>query len=179
MSPLLSSLVLSSLIALPNAAPESVDAVWVSREIEFVFLSQEVAYSCDLIESRLEMLLHHVGADEGADVTMPPCLGASRPQMRHRITARFSTLEPAPEDSDDTVEAAWQEVVLGKRHPPSIDDSDCMLIEHFRAYLLPAFEHEVTGGKLECGANRRSILGRLELRVLQPIDASAEPESEE
>ena len=59
---------LSSLIALPATAAETVDAVWREQRIEFTYLSLEAAYSCELMEARIKMLLRHVGAADDVEV---------------------------------------------------------------------------------------------------------------
>lgn len=159
----------SSLIVLPATATETLDAAWKEQEIEFAYLSLDVAYTCELMEARIRMLLRHVGAADDVEVTMQPCTGFDLPQRRLRITAKFSTLVPAGDGDVDIVKAAWSEVELGKWHPRSIDDSDCELLEFFQEELLPTIEHEVIEGKTGCDATRRSTLGRLQLKVLKPV----------
>ena len=163
------TLAFSSLIVLPATAAETVDAVWIEQEIEFTYLGLNAAYSCDLMEARIRMLLRHVGAADDVDVTTSPCPGYDRPQLRLPMTARFSTLVPAGDGDVDVVKAAWSVVELGKRHPRSIDDRDCELLEHFQKFLLSTIEHEVIEGNTGCGATRQSIVGRLKLKVLNPV----------
>jgi len=171
------TVVLLWLIALPATAAETIEAVWKTQEVDFTFIGLEIAYSCELLEGRMEMLLRHVGAAE-IDVTVPSCAAFRDPQRHHRILARFSTLVPAGEGDVDIVQAAWREVELGKRHPRSIDDSDCELLEQFQKYVLVTIEHEVIEGTIGCGATRRTIVGRLKIRVLKPAagDIGAERE---
>jgi hypothetical protein len=167
------------LTVLPATAAETVDAVWKQQEIEFSYLSLVVAYSCDLMEARIKMLLRHVGAADDIEVTMQPCTGYDRPQRRLRITARFSTLISAGEDDVDIVKAAWSEVQLGKRHPKSIDDGDCELLEHFQEHLLSTIEHEIIEGNTGCDATRRSTVGHLKLKVLKPAAKDVAAEKDE
>jgi len=162
------TLIFSFLVTLPATAAETVDAVWKEQKIEFTFLGLEVAYSCDLMEARITMLLRHVGA-ENVDVTASPCPGYDRPQLRLPMTARFSTLVHAGDGDVDIIKASGSVVELGKRHPRSIDDRDCQLLEHFQKFLLSAVEHEVIEGNTGCGATRHTIVGRLKLKVLKPI----------
>jgi hypothetical protein len=170
---ILLALTFSFLVVLPataaETATETVDAVWKEQEIEFAYLSLDVAYSCELMEARITMLLRHVGAADDVEITMLPCTGYDRPQRRLQITARFSTLVPADEGVVDIVKAAWSEVELGKGHPRSIDDSDCELLKYFQKYLLSTIEHEVIEGTTGCGATKRTVLGRLKLKVLKPV----------
>jgi len=166
-------LTFSSLLVLPATASETVDAVWQEQQIEFTFLGLEVAYSCDLMEARIRMLLRHVGAADDVEVSVPPCPGFDRPQSRHSITARFSTLVLAGDGDVGIVKAAWSDVDLGKKHPRSINDSDCELLEHFQKYLLPTIEHEVIEGEIRCGATKSSVVGQLKLKVLKPVTSPA------
>jgi hypothetical protein len=105
---------------------------------------------------------------------MFPCTGFDRPQPRLHITAEFSTLVPAAPGDEDIVKAAWSEVDLGRGSPRSIGDGDCELLEAFQKFLLPAIEHEVIEGTTGCGATKRTILGRLKLKVLMPVAVDGE-----
>ena len=162
------TLIFSFLATLPATAAETVDAVWIEQEIEFTYLGLNAAYSCDLMEARITMLLRQVGA-ENVDVTTSPCPGYDRPQLRLPMTATFATLVPAGDGDVNIVKASWGVVELGKRHPRSIDDRDCELLEHFQKFLLSAIEHEVIEGNTGCGATRQTIVGRLKLKVLKPV----------
>lgn len=166
---ILLSIAFSSLIVVPATASEPVDAVWKAQEIEFTYLSLDAAYSCELMEARITMLLRHIGAADDVEVTMSPCTGFDLPQRRLQITATFSTLVLAGVGDVDIVKAAWSEVKLGKGHPRSIDDRDCELLEHFQEHLLPTIEHEVIAGRTGCSASKRSTVGRLKLKILKPI----------
>jgi hypothetical protein len=164
------TLVLSCLFVPPTTAAEPVDAVWREHEIEFTFMGLDVAYSCDLVEARITVLLSHVGA-ANVDVQTSPCPGFDHPQRRLPITARFSALVPAGDGDVDMVKAVWSEVELGKRRPQSMDDRDCELLEYFQRYLLSTIEHEVIAGETGCDAARHSISGLLRLKVLMPVTA--------
>lgn len=165
---LLLAVAFSFLTALPATAAETVDAVWKERKVDFRFVGLATAYSCDALESKIGMLLRHLGADE-IQVTVPTCAGFNYPQRDHRIIASFSTLVVAGEGDVDIVKAAWSEVELGKRHPRSIDDQDCEFLESFQKNVLVTIEHEVIDGMTACGASRRSIAGRLQLKILKPV----------
>jgi len=169
----LAALAFAILIVLPATAAETVDAVWKEQEIDFTFLGIDTAYSCDVMEARIEMLLRHVGAEEGVDVSAAPCPGYDQPQQRIPIKARFRTLVPAADGDAKVVKAAWSEVVLGKKSPRSIVDGDCRLLEQFQKHLLPAIEHEVIEGSVTCSASGKSIAGRLKLKVLKPVEEKA------
>lgn len=68
---------------------------------------------------------------------------------------------------------------LGKRQPRSIDDRDCELLEQSQEYLLSTIEHEVIEGEAVCGATKRSIAGRLNLKVLKPVPGDDAAENDE
>jgi hypothetical protein len=158
------------LLAPPATATEAVDAVWNEHEVDFRFLGLETAYTCDAMESKITMLLRHVGGND-IQVKVPTCGGFMFPQRNHRILATFSTLCTAGEGDGDIVKATWSEVELGRGRPRSIDDQDCELLEHFQKHLLVTIEHEVIDGTVACGASRRSIAGRLKLKVLKTVPA--------
>ncbi len=174
---LLLILACSSLMVLPATATETVDAVWKHQEVEFAYISLDVAYSCELMEARIKMLLRHVGAADDVDVTVSPCTGFDLPRRRLEITARFETLIASGDGDVDIVKVAWSEVELGKGHPQSINDGDCELLEYFQKYLLSTIEHVVIEGTTGCSASKRSVLGRLKMKVLTPVagDVGATP----
>lgn len=156
------------LLVVPAHAADSVDAVWIQRNVDFTFLGLETAYSCDFMKGAIEMLLQHVGAKD-VEVVVPSCGGFKAPERQLRVLATYSTLAPAGAGDADVVKAAWSEVELGRWHPRSIEDRDCELLEQFQKYLLPTIEHEVIEGTTGCGAAKHSILGTLKLRVLKPV----------
>ena len=158
----------SFLTALSATAAETVDAVWKEHEVDIRFIGLATAYSCDAMESRIRMLLRHLGAED-IRVNVPTCAGFWYPQSDHRILASYSTLAIAGDGDVDIVKAVWSEVELGKRRPRPIDDQDCELLELFQKHLLVTIEHEVVDGMIACGASRRSIAGRLKLKVLKPV----------
>ena len=168
----------SYLIVLPATAAKTVDAVWKEQEIDFTFISLETAYSCELMEGRIEMLLRHVGAAD-VDVTVPSCNAFTDPRRQLRVMASFSTLVPAGNGDVDIIKAAWSEVELDKRHPRSLNDRDCELLEQFQKYVLSTIEHEVIEGMLECSATRRSITGRLKVKVLKAVAVDDTAETDE
>lgn len=173
---LLQTLALLLVTAAPVAASETIEAVWKHQTVEFSYVSLHTAYSCELMKARITMLLGHVGAADGVEVTIVPCSGFDRPQTRYRIAVTFSSLARAAEGAVDVVKAAWSEVELGDRNPPSIRGGDCELLEEFQEHLLPTIEHEVIEGATGCGATRRSIVGRLRLKVLKPAGEPARAE---
>ena len=164
---------LSLLTVPPATAAETVDAVWKEHKVDVRFIGLATAYSCDLMKAKIEILLRHLGAHE-IQVTVPTCAGFTYPQKDHRIFASFLTVVVAGEGDVDIVRAAWSEVELGKRHPRSIDDQDCELLESFQKNVLVTIEHEVIDGMTACGASRRSVAGRLKLKVLKPIPEDGE-----
>lgn len=87
---------------LPTPAAETVDAVWQGQVVDFTFVSLEMAYSCDLMEARIKMLLHHVAATD-VQVTVPSCGGFKRPERQFRILARCQTLVPAGNGDVDVI----------------------------------------------------------------------------
>jgi len=176
---ILSALVLSSLIALPATASETVDAAWKAHKVDFGYVSLETAYSCELMKAKITALLRHLGAADGVEVTVTPCTGFDRPQRRHQIIVEFKSLAPAGDATGDVVKAAWSEVELGRWQPSTIDGRDCELLEQFEEHVLPAIEHRVIEGMARCNATRSSIIGTLKLEVLKPVAAEAPPEKED
>jgi len=171
----LSALAFTTLIAYPAIAGEPIDAVWKEQEVESGFLTVNVAYSCDLLEARVKMLLKQVGAADDITVDVMPCGAYDRPSEQHQATTRFSTLVPAGDGDTNIIKAEWTDVELGRGQPRSIDGRDCQLLEQFTEQFLPKIEHEVIEGSVACGATRQTIIGRLKIKVLKPapVDEAA------
>jgi hypothetical protein len=140
-----------------RAEPEAVPGVWQDHKIDLAYLGFTSHYSCDGLQSKLELLLRQLGARSDAKVTAFGCdRGFGTPSRFPRATMKFATLQPADADNGAAAAAAaaaaatatntaapvagvWRAVQLSPHRPFNLDDGDCELMEQFRDKVLPLF----------------------------------------
>jgi hypothetical protein len=137
--------------AIEVTSPEA--ATWRSHRVQFVTDQLNERYSCDLLTSKLELLLRQIGAREDAMVATYGCeLGFEARSATVAAILNFSTLEPSSlaeglrglEPSATRSDAAighWQRLTLSPHQPLGLQAGDCGLIEQFRTSVLPLLPH--------------------------------------
>jgi hypothetical protein len=142
-------------LAAPEAAPgtgtgtstSAEPAVWQDHQIELAYLGFTSRYSCDGLQSKLQLLLRQLGAREDAKVSAFGCdRGFGTPSRFPRATMKFATLQPADAGNDAAagatpvpVAGVWRAVQLAPHRPYTLEDGDCELMEQFRDKVLPLF----------------------------------------
>jgi hypothetical protein len=140
-------------LAAPEAAPgtgastSAEPGVWQDHQIELAYLGFTSRYSCDGLQSKLQLLLRQLGAREDAKVSAFGCdRGFGTPSRFPRATMKFATLQPADAGSDAAagatpvpVAGVWRAVQLAPHRPYTLEDGDCELMEQFRDKVLPLF----------------------------------------
>jgi len=144
------------------AEPEAAPGIWQDHQIELTYMGFTSHYSCDGLQSKLEVLLRQLGAREDAKVTAYGCdRGFGTPSRFPRATMKFATLQPADAGSDAAAAApaatpaapvagVWRAVQLSPHRPYTLDDGDCELMEQFRDKVLPLFATRDQQLKLTC-----------------------------
>jgi hypothetical protein len=153
------------------AEPEAAPGVWQDHQIELAYLGFTSHYSCDGLQSKLELLLRQLGARADAKVTTFGCeRGFGTPSRFPRATMKFATLQPvdagngagaaaatadiaaaaAPVTSATPVAGVWRAVQLAPHRPFNLEDGDCELMEQFRDKVLPLFATRDQQLKLTC-----------------------------
>jgi hypothetical protein len=153
------------------AEPEAAPGVWQDHQIELAYLGFTSHYSCDGLQSKLELLLRQLGARADAKVTASGCdRGFGTPSRFPRATMKFATLQPvdggdgavaaaataaptaaaAPATSATPVAGVWRAVQLAPHRPFNLEDGDCELMEQFRDKVLPLFATRDQQLKLTC-----------------------------
>ncbi|MGA8707282.1 MAG: hypothetical protein WB646_09875 [Steroidobacteraceae bacterium] len=140
--------VMPAALAEPGATGASATAqpgIWRSQKTELVYMGFTSTYSCDGLQSKLELLLRQLGAKPGFKVIAYGCADFGRPSRFPRATLEFATLQPsdagqtAPAPQQTPVDGAWRTVELSPHHPFDLQDGDCELMEQFRDKVLPLF----------------------------------------
>ena len=132
-----------------------VDAVWQEHEKKFTLMSFYTYYSCDGIESKVELILEELGAKDvkaraSGCFDLDGQLGKSL-----RIKVKFKTL--STEGDGDAVKASLQDVHIRPRHPRSIRLGDCEVIDDIQDKLLDSFQHEVIKANRKCFPGQQSL----------------------
>jgi hypothetical protein len=150
--------------ALANAEPQP--GVWQDHQVELAYLGFTSHYSCDGLQSKLELLLRQLGARPDWKVSAFGCdRGFGEPSRFPRATMKFATLQPADPGSADassaeaatvppaaaaSVAGVWRTVQLAPHRPFNLDDGDCELMEQFRDKVLPLFATRDQQLRLTC-----------------------------
>jgi hypothetical protein len=136
-----------------RAEPAPEPGVWQDHQIELAYLGFTSHYSCDGLQSKLELLLRQLGARADAKVTAFGCdRGFGTPSRFPRATMKFATLQPVDGDNGAaaTVAGAWRAVQLAPHRPFNLEDGDCELMEQFRDKVLPLFATRDQQLRLTC-----------------------------
>jgi hypothetical protein len=144
------------------AAPEPVPGMWQDHQIELAYLGFTSRYSCDGLQSKLELLLRQLGARQDAKVSAFGCdRGFGTPSRFPRATMKFATLQPVDAGSGAAAAApattpappvagVWRAVQLAPHRPFNLEDGDCELMEQFRDKVLPLFSTRDQQLNLNC-----------------------------
>src|SRR5579863_8821861 len=162
------------------AAPEVAPGVWQDHQIELAYMGFTSRYSCDGLQSKLELLLRQLGARPDAKVTAFGCdRGFGSPSRFPRATMKFATLQPADGGSDSgtgaaaadpaaaatPVAGAWRRVQLSPHRPFNLEDGDCELMEQFRDKVLPLFATREQQLQLTCVPHQDNGAFSLQMQV--------------
>jgi hypothetical protein len=164
---LAAALVLISGPAAANA-PDG-EAVWVSKQLNFVYRGFTTKYSCDGLQEKVRRILLKLGARNDLKVIEYDCQ-----RVTPSVHIVMHVLQPAPGTAAQTVAAHWETVdVLADRELLNAA-GDCELIAQLDQQVLPLFATRHVDYSARCSAYTPLIGGtRLKLDVLVP-DPGAE-----
>jgi hypothetical protein len=131
----------------PGTGSSAEPGIWQDHQIELAYMGFTSRYSCDGLQSKLELLLRQLGARADAKVSAFGCdRGFGTPSRFPRATMKFATLQPAEGGNGaaaatpaSTVAGVWRVVQLAPHRPFNLDNGDCELMEQFRDKVLPLF----------------------------------------
>jgi hypothetical protein len=160
--------------ALAAANSGDVAAVWVPKEVKFVYVGFTTKYSCDGLQDRVRRILLKLGARDDLKVVGYNCMAVNSPETTPGVRVLMHVLQPASATAGQTVVAQWKAVdVLGDRDP--FDAArDCELIAQLDRDVLPLFAARHIDYSATCSAHTPLIGGtRLKLDVLVPEQGTA------
>ncbi len=157
-----------ALVSLPAAAtgPDA-QAVWVPKEINFVYRGITTKYTCDGLHDKMRALLLQLGARDDLQVIRYGCLRVNAPEATPGVRIIMSVLQPASGTSTVTVAAHWKSVDLLAGRDLFDAAKDCELIAQIDQQILPLFATRNIDFSARCSANTPLIGGtRLKAEVL-------------
>jgi hypothetical protein len=166
-------------VASAPAAETAADAaaVWVPKEVNFVYVGFTTKYTCDGLQAKMRRVLLELGARDDLKVMRLGCMRANMPETTPGVRIVMHVLQPVSAAAGQTVAAHWKNVdVLADRNV--VDAAlDCELISQLKQDVLPLFTARHVDYSAACAANKALIGGtRLKADVLVP-DQDAVPKS--
>lgn len=120
--------------ARPAESAPSVNAVWVTRHVQYVYRGMTALYTCRGLKVQIEHLLTRLGA---RDLRVQECAVIDQLIMFPSVRVTLQALVPAPHGRrGPTVAAHWRRVRL---FPQMYEGGSCELIAEFRRTFLPLF----------------------------------------
>ena len=160
-------------------------AVWMPKQIHFVFQGFTTRYSCDGLRDKVRKALLELGARPDLKVTEGACANpAGGPESFPNVDVKMQVLKPAAaagndagDDSHpDTVSAHWKAVDLRLDRDPIRQAEDCELLEQIKHTFLPLFTTRNVDYQSSCIPHQVSPGGtwlRAEVLTADPHDKHA------
>jgi hypothetical protein len=138
-------------LAMADESPD-VAAVWVQKEVRFIYTGFTTKYSCDGLEDKMRRVLLALGARSDLKMTPYGCLRSGTPEINSGVRVVMHVLQAAGPAGGAPVAAHWQTVdVLAGRD--AVDASlDCELIAQLKRDVLPLFAPRQVDYKAVCSA---------------------------
>lgn len=154
-----------------QAAPDSVQAVWVHRHVNFLYRGFTTRYSCDGLRDRIRYMLSKLGARD-LEIREQGCTRLVGPATFPGVRVSMRVLVPASSErgknAGPVVVAHWQDVVLMAKNSGPKEQSNCELIEQFKESFLPLFATRNIRYRSTCVPNQTTLGTHLSAEVLMP-----------
>ena len=157
------------------ADQDSVSAVWVPKEIHFIYQGFTTRYSCDGLRDQVRAMLEKLEAQDlkvrEAACTSPPGVPSPFPgvMVKMRVLVPASSADASKEkDSGHPVQAQWKNVVLMPETSSYQDQGNCELIEQFKRTFLPLFTTRNVKYRTSCVPHQITLGTHLSAEVLAP-----------
>ncbi|HEY5019947.1 MAG TPA: hypothetical protein VII17_02910 [Steroidobacteraceae bacterium] len=145
---------------------------WQTQKSELDYMGFTTTYSCEGLQSKLELLLRKLGARSDAKVETFGCdRGYGVPSRFARARLNFAALQPAADGADPAVPGSWRRIEFAPNRPFGLQDGDCELIEQFRDKVLPLFATRTLENRSHCVPHQASTFS-LQFQVFAPLPAA-------
>lgn len=160
-------------------------AVWVKKNIFFIYHGFTSTYSCQGLQDTVTSVLLQLGARKsGMNLRQTNCAsGFNAPTANPGVSGSFYVLEPASSSGSGAVEAEWQTVNV--HIGPADRDATgrgkqgtCELVDQVKKKILPLFSTRNVKFESICQPNTMLIRGStLQAEVLKPSVHEANDDS--
>jgi hypothetical protein len=156
-------------------AQDSVEAVWVPKEVQFVYQGFTTRYSCDGLRDQVRTMLEKLGAQDlkvrELACTSGPGVPSPFPGVRvkMRVLVPSSSAEASKDKAEgQPVKAHWKNVVLMPANASFNEQGQCELIEQFKRTFLPLFTTRDVKYASTCVPHQLTMGTHLSAEVLMP-----------
>jgi len=171
-----------------------ITAIWHIQQIDFVYNSTTVRYSCGNLQRRIAQILQAVGAHASMGVeigcnsgelvrysnvhltlavpveaTEENLRAATNFDTRDELVARLHQTELPSAEQIARFPASWRTVALTRSPPLSLGPGDCDLLRAMRDDVFPRLHVRVVSSGLRCGSGSDTrIPPRINVNALMP-----------
>ncbi len=172
----------------------TVMAIWQIQQIEFIYSSPSVRYSCGNLQRRIAAILQAVGAHSKIGVEMgcnsgelvhyanvkltlaapieateENVLAATSFDTQDELVARLQQKQLPTANDIERFPASWRTVALTRSPPLSLGPGDCDLLRAMRDDVFPRLRVRVVSSGLRCGGGADTrIPPRINVNALLP-----------
>lgn len=153
------------------ASGATTTAQWTKKKLDFTYLGFTTHYSCQGLRDEVHQVLLELGARRSdLNVHEVGCTQSiGRPEPAPSVRGTFFVLEPAPNSTGQTVEAAWQRVDVRLGREGLDAAGQCELIEQVKQKILPLFSTRNVAFRQDCVPHQLTPNGSsLSVEVLKP-----------
>ena len=155
-------------------AQDSVAAVWVPKQVQFIYQGFTTHYSCDGLRDQVRGMLEKLGAQD-LKVREYGCVRPVGPtefpgvNVTMRVLVPASSAEAAKAKSKSApLQAHWKDVVLMPVNAGYEEQGNCELIEQFKETFLPLFSTRNVKYQSTCVPHQITLGTHLSAEVLMP-----------
>jgi hypothetical protein len=156
------------------AAQDSVAAVWVPKQVDFIYQGFTTHYSCDGLRDQIRTMLEKLGAQD-LKVEEYGCVRPVGPTAFPGVRVTMRVLVPASsadaakaKNVGNPVQAHWKETVLMPVNAAIDEEGNCELIEQFKETFLPLFTTRKIDYGSTCIPHELTLGTHLSAEVLMP-----------
>jgi hypothetical protein len=162
------------------AAQDVVTAVWVPKEVQFIYQGFTTRFSCDGLRDQVRTMLERLGAKDLKVLEVPCSSSPGVPSPFPGVRVKMQVLVPASsaaaskdKEAGPPVQAHWKKVVLMPQNASYDEQGKCELIEQFKETFLPLFTTRNVNYRSTCIPHQLTLGTHLSAEVLMPMPKMA------
>jgi hypothetical protein len=143
-----------------------IEAVWMPRQVSFVYRGFTTHYSCDGLRDKIHKMLSKLGA-RNLEVRKQGCI-TGFPGVRVTMQVLVPASREHGKQTGSAVSARWRKVVLMRSTASLQQQGDCELMEQFKETFLPLFDTRRISFESNCIPHEVDFGNHLSAEVLMP-----------